>query len=253
MSDKKWEKFKEKEARKNIPEDYVNPELSPHLPALKSIMSSPIMKYGGMPKFQTAGQVKLYSSDDLFEEDYQTLLNAGRRNDYGEVVVPDPTQKPIMQTQQGFDNYYSPEESINRAADMIGTGSGTATIMPGPITPYIDEKTERGQSYIDPLAMYNFSTQGFRNKEMRDQKNRNNLLMYGEMANQPIDVKRNQNPYAFNTGQPLDNTLTNNQPIQSMAKRGGVMGKYKAGGTYMLEEDVINKIKAAGGIIKFLD
>ena len=120
-------------------------------------------------------------------------------------------------------------------------------------TPYIDEKTERGQSYIDPLAMYNFATQGFRNKEMRDQKNRNNLLMYGEMANQPIDVKRNQNPYAFNTGQLLDNTLTNNQPIQSMAKRGGAMGKYKAGGTYMLEEDVINKIKAAGGIIKFLD
>ena len=118
---------------------------------------------------------------------------------------------------------------------------------------YIDEKTEEGQSYIDPSAIYNFGVQAFTNMDRRNNEQRNNLLQYGQMANQPIDFTRNQNPYAFNTGQLLDNRLINNQPIQGMAKRGGAMGKYKAGGTYMLEQDVINKIKAAGGIIKFLD
>ena len=118
---------------------------------------------------------------------------------------------------------------------------------------YIDEKTEEGQSYIDPSAIYNFGVQAFTNTDRRNNEKRNNLLQYGQMANQPIDTSITNNYLGFNTGQPLDKKLINNQFIPGMAKRGGAMGKYKAGSTYMLEQDVINKIKAAGGIIKFLD
>jgi hypothetical protein len=40
MSDKKWEKFKEKESKKNIPEDYVSPETKINLSDLSSIQTN---------------------------------------------------------------------------------------------------------------------------------------------------------------------------------------------------------------------
>jgi hypothetical protein len=40
MSDKKWEKFKEKESKKNIPEDYVSPETEINLSDLSSIQTN---------------------------------------------------------------------------------------------------------------------------------------------------------------------------------------------------------------------
>jgi hypothetical protein len=79
MSDKKWNKFKEKEYKKNIPEDYLNPELLPYQPALNYIKSSSIMKYGGMPRFQTNGEFNLVDTSAIeVDEDY--LM--GERPDY---------------------------------------------------------------------------------------------------------------------------------------------------------------------------
>ena len=211
------------------------------------------MAYGGVPKYYPGGPTPLYTSNPL-EEENQAILNAGKRNNYGQVEIPDYSKAYTLLTQK---DYFSPEKSIDRQAELL-PGYGTVKIMSDKGTdkgtdtknPYIDEKTEEGQSYIDPSAIYNFGVQAFTNMDRYNQKTQNDILSLGQSTNQPIDFTRSQNPYGP-TGQLLDNRLIDNQGI--LAKRGGAMGKYKAGGTYMLEQDVINKIKAAGGIIKFLD
>jgi hypothetical protein len=207
-------------------------------------------------------KVNLYPRDP-FEEEDRAILNSGRRNNYGEVVVPDYTQQPTMQTQQGFDDYFSPQESINRAADMIGTGQGTAELMPDDMSRIeVDQKKEKGKSYWDPSAAYNTFVGGVRALDMAAGNQRNNALLYSNTANQFINTGRQHGAFAdINSGgfadtESFSSSRGNEYNSMEYGKRGGIMNKkpkYKAGGTYLLEEDVINKIKQAGGIIKFLD
>ena len=112
-------------------------------------------KKGGMPKFQTDGQfnltgdeVPLYMSNP-FEEEDQSILNAGRRNDYGQMIIPDYSQQPIMNTEAGMINYMDPAQSIERQQDLFGTGEGTAKTMPEPINAQIDVK-EKDTYIFDP-------------------------------------------------------------------------------------------------------
>jgi hypothetical protein len=214
------------------------------------------------PEYQPGGETPLYGSNPYEEED-RAILNTGRRNDYGQVIIPDYSQQPSMQTEQGFSDYYSPEESINRAADMIGTGEGTAELMPDDMSRIeIDQKKEKGKSYWDPSAAYNTIMGGVRNLNMAMGRQNANALMYSNMANQFVNTDRQQgSPYDINTGdlariRDFASGRGADTNFMDYGKRGGTMNKkpkYKAGGTYLLEEDVINKIKQAGGIIKFLD
>jgi hypothetical protein len=212
--------------------------------------------------YLTGGETPLYGSDPYEEED-RAILNAGRRNDYGQLTIPDDTQLPTMQTQQGFDDYFSPQESINRAADMIGTGQGTAELMPDDMSRIeVDQKKEKGKSYLDPSAAYNTFVGGVRALDMAAGNQRNNALLYSNTANQFINTGRQHGAFAdINSGgfadtESFSSSRGNEYNFMEYGKRGGIMNKkpkYKAGGTYLLEEDVINKIKQAGGIIKFLD
>jgi DNA-binding transcriptional MerR regulator len=236
--------------RKQKIEDYLNKGFS-------------FMQEGGyISEYQPGGETPLYGSNPYEEED-RAILNTGRRNDYGQVIIPDYSQQPSMQTEQGFSDYYSPEESINRAADMIGTGEGTAELMPDDMSRIeIDQKKQEGTPYWDPSAAYNTIMGGIRNLNMAMGRQNANALMYSNMANQFVNTDRQQGaPYDINTGdlariQDFASGRGADTNFMDYGKRGGTMNKkpkYKSGGTYLLEEDVINKIKQAGGIIKFLD
>ena len=205
------------------------------------------MAYGGVPNYQIAGQTngqRKSISSQFFPESSYDFPNPMQNK----AIFGDPMKQDI-----GFDGTGELDNPWNQPWEDKYSLMNQEPDDQNQKDAYIDEKTEEGQSYIDPSAIYNFGVQAFTNADRSNRETQNNMLALGQSTNQPIDFTRNQNPYAFNTGQLLDNRLINNQPIQGMAKRGGAMGKYKAGGTYMLEQDVINKIKAAGGIIKFLD
>jgi hypothetical protein len=258
------------ERRGNIDSDYVSPPDSTSSPVVKSAFPKnnlelqndlelqnipiPFLKYriGGMPKFQIGDQVNKQRKSIS-----SPLAEFKIDNPFG-------LKSKLMKNHRifGFPNYQP--LGLEGAEKLLGNPFGQSWEEKYSLLnqesddqnqkdAYIDEKTEEGQSYIDPSAIYNFGVQAFTNTDTSNQETQNNIRSLGQSTNQPIDTSITNNYLGFNTGQPLDKTLINNQFIPGMAKRGGAMGKYKAGSTYMLEQDVINKIKAAGGIIKFLD
>lgn len=216
------------------------------------------MAYGGVPKYWPGGPVEDILQKEGQEREKRFNSQLFPKSRYG---FPHPMRNPRI---FGFPNYQP--LGLEGAEELLGKAFGEPWEKKYSLLnqqteegqnqkdAVIDEKTEEGQSYIDPSAIYNFGVQAFFNKDMYDKDMQNKSRFFGDTTNQLIDTTINNNPYAFNTGQ-LSNeeTLTDQTDKQAMAKRGGSMGKYKAGGTYMLEQDVINKIKAAGGIIKFLD
>jgi hypothetical protein len=237
MSDKKWGKFKEKEEGKNIPEDYVNP----------------VMKHGGMPKFQTLGEVNLYASNP-FEEEDQAILNAGRRNDYGQMTIPDYDQQPEMNTKTGWTNYRDPAQSIERQRDLFGTGEGTATIMPDATNPdgYKTKGKIKQAWEIDPGQVWdnvNYAARSITGGMDENYKKRNQFAqMYGWDSNRETDDRFRGN-YATNQVAAA---------VNFRDPQGGQMEYSQEGGQYNIGDEVemtaqeIAKFIAGGGKLKYV-
>jgi len=193
----------------------------------------------------------LYTTNP-FEEEDQAILNAGRRNDYGQVIIPDYNQQPSMQTEQGFSDYYSPEESINRAADMIGTGQGTAEIMPQETPGYKTKGKFKNQFDVDFGAAWDMANYGARtvlgNLSEEEKKRQHYARMMG-MQTGVDSVNRFRGNYATNQVAAAPN-FRDPQAGQMMYSQQG--GQFNIGDEVEMTDDEIAKFVAGGGKLRYV-
>jgi hypothetical protein len=247
--------FDEKENNKNLRYDNRTKKLNAFTGRIGNMFKKfdkPEMAYGGVPKYQKGDEVSLYTSNP-FEEEEQSILNAGKRNNYGQVEIPDYSQSPTMQAQQGFDDYFSPEKSIERQAELF-TGQGTAKIIPEATNP--DDYTTEGkikQSWeIDPGQVWdnvNYAARSITGGLDENYKKRNHFAqIYGWDPNRQTDDRFRGN-YATNQVA----AATNFRDPQ-----GGQMEYSQEGGQYNVGEEVemtaqeIAKFVAGGGKLKYV-
>jgi hypothetical protein len=196
--------------------------------------------------------VQLYETNP-FEVEDNSLLYAGTRNNYGEVVIPDYSQTPAMQTSTGFENYYSPEESINRQAELMGTGQGTADIVENPNkgdeTAGYKTEGEIGQQFdVDWGALYDqgmYATRSFlNNREEAEQKRQHYASMM--TMNPNVDtMRRDRGNYDPNSGM--------FRPDQMGSLRNSqVGGQYNIGDEVEMTDEEIAKFIAGGGKLKYV-
>jgi hypothetical protein len=208
-------------------------------------------KYGGrIPRYQTAGTTPLYLSNP-FEEDDNAILNMSQRNDYGQVIIPDYSQPPAMQTQERFDDYFSPESSIERAADLVGTGEGTAEIVPQDPSGYKTKGKFKDQFDVDFGAAWDLANYGVRTATnyLRDaeQQRQYNLGMLSMDPN-AMYTQRDRGDYHTNPG--LGSNFRNpSTGFKGVAQQGG---QFNIGDELEMTDKEIAEFIAAGGKLKFV-
>jgi hypothetical protein len=154
-------------------------------------------KLGGIPKFQSESEVNLYTSNPYEEED-EALLNYGVENDYGTLTIPDYTETPKLMTEEGYNDYFSPSQTIQRQSDMIGTGSGTATVKPKSA---ILKSKVKNTYVVDPTSFLDFgNTLGFAVTNKANQPEEDMSYGYGDNLFDPNQTLNDQGGYDLNSG-----------------------------------------------------
>jgi hypothetical protein len=203
--------------------------------------------------YEPGGETPLYLSNP-FEEEDQAILNAGRRNDYGQMTIPDYDQQPEMNTQTGMTNYTDPAQSIERQRDLFGTGEGTATIMPDATNPdgYKTKGKIKQAWEIDPGQVWdnvNYAARSITGGMDENYKKRNQFAqMYGWDSNRETDDRFRGN-YATNQVAAA---------VNFRDPQGGQMEYSQEGGQYNIGDEVemtaqeIAKFIAGGGKLKYV-
>jgi hypothetical protein len=157
-----------------------------------------------------------------------------------------------MQTEQGFSDYYSPEESINRAADMIGTGQGTAEIMPQETPGYKTKGKFKNQFDVDFGAAWDMANYGARtvlgNLSEEEKKRQHYARMMG-MQTGVDSVNRFRGNYATNQVAAAPN-FRDPQAGQMMYSQQG--GQFNIGDEVEMTDDEIAKFVAGGGKLRYV-